>query len=56
MHETKEQYVSRRKKHYKEHCRREGKVIDIRIWKDLVAQWEFDYEMERRYGQVSRID
>ncbi|WPS85307.1 hypothetical protein SMD22_01385 (plasmid) [Brevibacillus halotolerans] len=51
--ETKELYVSRKKKLYKECCRHEGKVINIGILKSLVAQWKFDYEVDRQFGRMN---
>lgn len=54
--ETAEQYLQKMKRRYKIHCEQEGIVIDIGTWKDLVAQWRFEYEMERSFGQVGRIE
>lgn len=48
---TKTDYIRRRKQIYREYCKQEGKIIDIQSWKALVLQWEFDYEMEQRYGE-----
>lgn len=53
---TKTDYVNRRKQIYKNHCHREGKIINLRTWKELIAQWEFDYEMERRYEGITHFN
>jgi hypothetical protein len=53
--ETLEQYVHRRKSQYKEHCERHHKIVDINIWRDLVSQWKFDFEMDQMYGKVEEF-
>jgi hypothetical protein len=49
LKETREMYVKRRKKQYKEHTQRHNQIIVIQIWRNLVSQWRFDYEMDKMY-------
>jgi hypothetical protein len=49
LKESREEYVKRRKKQYKEHTERHNQIINIEMWRDLVAQWKFDYDMDKIY-------
>jgi hypothetical protein len=49
LKETREMYIKRRKKQYKEHVERHNQIIDIEIWRNLVSQWIFDYDMDKMY-------
>jgi hypothetical protein len=45
--EALEAYIKRRKKEYKEHTDRHNLIIDIGVWKNLILQWGFDFEMDK---------
>jgi hypothetical protein len=49
MKETTEMYLKKRKKQYKDHCMKHNQIINIEIWRDWVAQWKFDYDMDKNY-------
>lgn len=56
MRKEKEKYVLENVKMFTERKLKEGKTFSPYLLKELIAQWEFDFEMDNKLGHKSKFN